>query len=123
MAIQNFKHFSVWQKSFDLVLLVYKYTRNFPAEERFCLISDIRRAANSVMHNIAEGYGRYEKKDKTRFYKISRGSAYEILSQLEICGGLKYIGYEDITNLKREYESIIHELNKLIKTIESRINS
>ena len=49
------------------------------------MTSDMRRASNSDMHNIAEGYDKYENKDKTRFYKISRGSAYELISQSFAC--------------------------------------
>jgi four helix bundle protein len=49
----------------------------FPPDERFALTDDLKRAANSVVHNLAEGYGRFEARDKTRFYKIARGSAYE----------------------------------------------
>lgn len=71
---------SVWQKTFNLLIKVYELTKSFPKEERYGIISDIRRSANSVVHNIAEGFGRYEKKYKTRFYKISRGSIYEIIS-------------------------------------------
>lgn len=72
---------SVWQKSMELLLKIYTITKQFPNEEKFGLTSDMRRAANSVTHNIAEGFGRYEPRDKTRFYKISRGSGYELMSQ------------------------------------------
>ena len=80
----------------------------------------MRRSANSIVHNIAEGFGRYESKDKTRFYKISRGSAYELISQILVSMALEYIKEEA---LKNEYielcKRIILELNSLIKTLES----
>jgi four helix bundle protein len=72
----------VWQEGFNLLLEIYRVSKGFPADERFGLTADIRRSANSIVHNIAEGFGRYESKDKTRFYKISRGSAYELISQI-----------------------------------------
>ena len=78
----DFRDMSVWQKSFNLLREVYKIIRLFPSEEKYALTDDLRRAANSVVHNIAEGYGRFEARDKTRFYKISRGSAYESMSQI-----------------------------------------
>ncbi len=78
---RDFTSMSVWQKAFKLLLEVYKVTKRFPDDERLGMISDMRRAGNSVLHNIAEGYGRFENKDKSRFYKISRGSAYELISQ------------------------------------------
>jgi len=64
------------------MIQVYKVTQRFPKKEKFGMVSDMRRAANSAIHNISEGFGRYEKLDKTRFYKISRGSCYELISQL-----------------------------------------
>ena len=54
----------VWQKALNLGLLVYEITKDFPDDEKFGLISDMKRAVNSITHNIAEGFGRYEPKDK-----------------------------------------------------------
>ncbi|MBA7534826.1 hypothetical protein ES705_27076 [subsurface metagenome] len=67
----------VWQKPFKLLLKVYEVTKAYPKEEKYSLVSNTRRATNSVTNNISEGFGRYEKLDKTRFYKISRGSCYQ----------------------------------------------
>ena len=94
---------SVWQKAFNLLIKVYELTKSFPKEERYGIISDIRRSANSVVHNIAEGFGRYEKKNKTRFYKISRGSSYEIISQTLVSFALKYITQMDKDDLVAGY--------------------
>jgi four helix bundle protein len=82
MSFGDFRDMSVWQLAFRLLIRIYKITKDFPVEEKFGLVSDMRRAANSITHNIAEGYGRYEPRDKSRFYKISRGSCYELISQL-----------------------------------------
>jgi len=73
----DFRDKSVWQQSFSLLIEIYHLLKEFPADERYALTDQLRRAANSVVHNLAEGYGRFEPKDKTRFYKIARGSAYE----------------------------------------------
>jgi len=70
MAYKDFTEMGVWQKSFNLVLKVYETTKIYPQEEKYGLISDMRRAANSITNNIAEGFGRYERLDKTRFYKM-----------------------------------------------------
>ena len=67
MSYEDFSKMPVWQTGFQLVLDIYKMTKRVPSDERFGLISDIRRAANSIVHNIAEGFGRYEAKDKTSF--------------------------------------------------------
>ena len=111
---------SVWQKALDLLVKVYSITQSFPPEEKYGMTSDIRRAANSVVHNIAEGFGRFEKRDKTRFYKFSRSSAYEVQSQVLTSFALNFIENE---NQKEEmfsaYRNIITELDALIKTLES----
>jgi len=59
------------------------------------MVSDRRRSANSVTNNISEGFGIYEKLDKTRFYKISRGSSYELINQTLVSGALNYISDEE----------------------------
>ena len=122
MSYEDFTNMPVWQKSFKLLIRIYKITKSFPAEEKFGMISDIRRAANSVVHNIAEGFGRYEARDKTRFYKISRGSCYEIMSQLLASYELKFFeNKSELNELIESYKSVITELNSIIKTLESKI--
>jgi four helix bundle protein len=121
MAYKDFKQMSVWQKAFDLLIRIYTITKRFPNEERFGLISDMRRAANSVVHNIAEGFGRFEKKDKTRFYKISRGSCYELISQTLVAGALNYITDDsEKSELEDGYKEVINELDSLIKAVETK---
>ena len=70
------------------MLKVYEVSKAYPKEEKYGLVSDLpavqtgmRSTTNSVTNNISEGFGRYEKLDKTRFYKISRGSCYELINQ------------------------------------------
>jgi four helix bundle protein len=107
----------IWQKGVELLLKIYKITKEYPSDEKFGLVSDMRRCVNSIVHNIAEGFGRYESKDKTRFYKISRGSCFELISQLLVSSKLKYIKDETLVNkIIIEIKSIIKNLNSLIKT-------
>jgi len=56
--LKNFKELKVWQKAYQLCLYVYRITKDFPAEEKFCLTSQLRRAAVSIPFNISEGYGK-----------------------------------------------------------------
>jgi len=110
----------VWKSAFDLLLEIYKITKEFPEDEKFGLVSDMRRSANSIVHNIAEGFDRFESKDKTRFYKISRASSYELISQILVSYALSYIREETVKDkLIKSCRDIIKELNALIKTIES----
>jgi four helix bundle protein len=93
MSYKDFTEMPVWQQSFELLVPPGrdKTTKNYPSDERFGLISDMRRSANSIAHNIAEGFGRFESKDKTRFYEISRGSTHELISQILVSVALSYI--------------------------------
>src|SRR5688572_5718886 len=119
MSYRDFTSMPVWKIAFNLLLEVYKVTKAFPSDERFGLTSDIRRAANSIVHNIAEGFGRYEAKDKTRFYKISRGSAYELMSQIMVSHALLYIENENLKEqLLQNCRQIIGDLSSIIKTLE-----
>ncbi len=119
MSYNNFTDMPVWQLAFDLLLKIYSTTKTFPSDERFGLVSDMRRSANSITHNIAEGFGRYRAKDKSRFYKISRGSAYELISQVLVSSALSYLSNKTKTNITQSINKIIKELNALIKTLES----
>jgi four helix bundle protein len=78
MAIQSFEQLEVWQKAHMLVLEVYKMTARFPMDERFGLVSQMRRAAVAVPANIAEGFKRSCKPDKARFYNIAQASLEEL---------------------------------------------
>ena len=81
----------------------------------------MRRAANSIVHNIAEGFGRYEPRDKTRFYKISRGSCYEVMSQLLVSFELKYMGSK--TDLDKLIERDLNINIGIVKSEQLVINS
>ena len=120
MTYIDFTETSVWKKSFDLLVKIYQLAKCFPKEEMYNLTSDMKRAANSVLHNFAEGFGRFEPRDKTRFYKISRGSAYELISQSLVARALRYIDAEDQTHLRLGYKDVIHELDNLIISIEGK---
>ena len=123
----------VWQQSFELLIRIYKISKNYPSNERFGLISDMRRSANSIAHPDTsvgtEGFGRFEPKDKTRFYKISRGSVYELISQLLVSVALSYINEKTKSILVesacptlsfRRARNIIEELNALIHSLTQR---
>ncbi len=114
----DFRDMSVWQKSFALLREVYQIIKVFPPEEKYVLTDDLRRSGNSVVHNIAEGYGRYEAKDKTRFYKISRGSAYEAMSQILVAEAEHYIFSSVSEDMINKYKHVIEELNALIHSLE-----
>jgi four helix bundle protein len=77
----NFEKLEIWQKAVAFADLVYEMTRNFPADERFGLMNQMRRAAISVSSNIAEGAARNSKADYARFLEIASGLLFEVVSQ------------------------------------------
>ncbi|HHT9132232.1 MAG TPA: four helix bundle protein [Candidatus Tripitaka californicus] len=89
--VQRFEDLEVWQKAHRLVLEIYKVTTNFPVEERFGLISQMRRTAVSVPANIAEGYKKRSLRDKANFYNIAQGSLEELRYYLILSGDLGYL--------------------------------
>lgn len=118
MSYKDFTEMPVWKKSFHLMLRVYYLTKKFPNDERFCLVSDMRRASQSVTNNISEGYGRFGKHDKTRFYKFSRGSCYELINQVIGSGELGYLNLSEKQELESGYREVIKSLDLMIKTLE-----
>ena len=108
----------VWQKAHKLAADVFTLTINLPRSEDYGLTSQIRKSSNGAAACIAEGFGRSTKKDKSNFYIIARGSSFE--TQNHLLYGNK-VGYFEslITNrLFDEFNELIHELNKLIKSLE-----
>jgi four helix bundle protein len=116
----DFRDMSVWQKAFSLLKEVYVIIKTFPSNELYALTDDLKRAANSVCHNIAEGYGRFEPRDKSRLYKISRGSSYEAISQLLVAESQLYISSLKCENMIIQYKEVIEELNALIFKLDNQ---
>jgi four helix bundle protein len=113
--IKDFRQLDVWNKSHQLTLRVYKITKNYPSDERFGLISQMRRSAFSVPANIAEGFARRGKAEKRQFLRISQGSANELLYYLILSKDLGYL--KDIGKETQELESISKMLSTMIKRL------
>jgi len=91
----DYKELNVWKESIDLVKLVYEVTQKFPSEEKFGLVSQLRRASVSIPSNIAEGNGRSSDKHYKRFVEMAYGSALELETQLIISVELNFIKEND----------------------------
>jgi len=101
----TFRRLAVWQRAKELTLEVYKIVNQFPKTEQYALASQIRRAAASIVANIAEGNTRKTKRDRQNFLGIAHGSLVELDCFLELALDLGYIGKED-------YNKLIEILNK-----------
>lgn len=115
--VSSYKSLNVWQKADELVLAIYKITKQFPKDELFGLVSQKRRCAVSVPANIVEGYGRRTPKDKTQFYYISRASLNELEYYIELSHKLGYINKEDFGKLCNLRSDVGKLLNGLIKSM------
>jgi len=113
--LTKFEDLQVWQKSHQLVLEIYKITKKFPDNERFGLISQMRRAAVSIPANIAEGFRKRGKRDKINFYNIAQGSLDELNYYLILSRDLEFIS--EINPLLTKIEEIAKMLTRLIKSI------
>ncbi|MEO8884428.1 MAG: four helix bundle protein [Mucilaginibacter sp.] len=107
--MHNLQELKIWNKAIDLSVEVYQATSDFPADERFGLISQSRRAAVSIPSNIAEGAGRNSKKEFANFLGIANGSSYELQTQLIISNKLNLLRDELLDSLLKQ----IDELQKM----------
>lgn len=94
--MHNVEQLKVWQLAMEIASEVYVLSKDFPAEERFGLTSQLRRAVVSIASNIAEGAGRYSDKEFAQFLSIASGSSFEVRTQLLIAVNLNYIAKEKI---------------------------
>ena len=115
--LRNFWDLVVWKKSHQLVLDVYKITREFPSDEKFGLTSQLRRAAISVSANIAEGFRKRTRKDKANYYNIAHGSLEEVKYYLILVKDLRYL-----RNLKKEWE-IADEVSRMLMALQKSLSS
>ncbi len=111
------KNLEVYKLSLKLIEEVYIATKKFPKEELYVLVSQIRRAAISVCSNIAEGASRISKKEKKRFYEISRSSLVEMDTQFEIAIILSYYKNGQMKEMEQYLESTFRMLSKMISNL------
>lgn len=116
MATQTFKELMVWQKAHQFVLEVYRYTKVFPKEEIYGLISQFKRAAISIAANIAEGYKKKGKADKARFMNIAQGSLAEFQYYLILSQDFGY-------GKSNALVTLLNEVSKMLETNMSKILS
>ena len=114
--MKSYRDLIVWQKSVDMVTHVYRLLKLFPEDEKYGLTSQIKRSAVSVSSNIAEGYGRNYTKE-FRFLNISRGSLYEMQTQLQIAINLEFLKSNDLIDVNDLSLQIEKMLNSLIKKL------
>jgi four helix bundle protein len=114
--IQTFRDLIAWQRAMELTRQLYLLTNRMPAEERFGLTNQMRRAAVSIPSNIAEGYARQSLADYLKFLRTARGSLSELMTQWEIATSLNMVAQNpDFAALMRETDTVLQFLIKSLQ--------
>ena len=114
----DFEKLDVYQKSMELVISLFRITRELPREYQFSLADQLRRAGLSVLNNLAEGSGKLSKKEKGQFYKTSLNSARECIPMLTVLMKERQISAETHRSLRQEVIHIGNMLGKLIASLD-----
>jgi four helix bundle protein len=115
----TFRDLKVWQKSHELTLSIYKITKNFPSEEKFGIISQLRRAASSIPTNIVEGFKRRSNKEYSYFLNVAESSLEETKYHLILSLDLKYLQSKDF----KELEDKCNEIGRMLNGLQKKLNS
>ncbi len=114
--VETFRDINAWKEGRVLANFIYNVTRKFPKEEIYVLVSQMRRAAISVISNIAEGFTKPTPADKVKFYYISKASLVELENQVELCLDQNYITEND-------YNQLISQINLTGKLLQGWIKN
>lgn len=117
--MQDFKKLKVWEKGHQITLAIYKVTARFPKEELYGLTSQMRRAAASVVSNIAEGCGRTSRADFGRFLQMATGSASEIEYQLLLARDLSLLKADEYQDLEKGVVEVKRMLSALMQRLRA----
>ncbi|RLG23217.1 four helix bundle protein [Methanosarcinales archaeon] len=120
--IKSFTDLKVWQEGHRLVIMVYEITKNFPKQELYLLIDQMRRAVASITSNIAEGFGRQSYKEKIQFYYLAQGSLTELKNQILIAKDVDYLKEEELLRLAQQANKVHALLQGLIQKTKSFLN-
>jgi len=116
--MRDFKKYNIWKLSHVFTLKIYEYTKSFPKDELYGIISQIRRAASSIPTNISEGCGRTSDAEFNRFLTIALGSASEVEYLIILSKDLNYIDKNSFTELNQE----INTIKRKIYTLKQKLN-
>jgi four helix bundle protein len=107
------KKLDVWKDSIKLVAKIYELTEDFPSEEKFGLVSQMRRASVSITSNLSEGAARSSRKERKRFYEIARSSLVEVDTQLEISSAVNVVSEEDLKSLDELMNKVFAKITSM----------
>jgi four helix bundle protein len=115
--IRTYRDLDIWKAGIQLVKDVYKLTEQFPKQEIYGLVSQMRRAGISIPSNVAEGFRRYHNKEYKQFLYTSLGSCAELETQATIARELAYISEDKETALLEKLDHISRMISNLLKKL------
>ena len=120
MSYQLFEELDVYKAAREFRKKIYKLVKELPAEEKYNLAGQMRRAALSLTNNLAEGHGRYHFQENIQFCRVSRGSIMELIDDLNVCIDEQYFPQNYLMELKKEGYRINKMLNGYIAYLKKR---
>lgn len=117
--MHRYKELEVWKKALNLSLDIYRLTGKFPSEEKFGLVSQMRRSSVSIASNIAEGAGRNTNGEFKQFLGIAQGSAFELETQLIIAKNMEFVSSTETEEVELEIPAISNMIFKLKQSLKS----
>ena len=115
MEVFGYRKLIAYQKAKEVVKRTYKLLKRFPAEERYAMCDQLRRASVSITSNIAESINRYSAKEKAHFIEMAYGSLMEVSSQFEIAEDLGYITTDD----RMRMDELIKDVARLLSGLQN----
>lgn len=115
--VRSFRDLKVWEKAHELTLVIYRTTAKFPAEERYGLITQLRRAASSIPSNIVEGHARTSRKDFSHFLTIAKGSLEETKYFLLLSKDLGYLS----ENVFNDLDLMCAEIGRMLYAFQQKL--
>ena len=119
--IESFQDLKVWQEGHRLVILVYRFTKQFPKEELYSIVDQMKRAVASITANIVEGFGRKSYREKIQFYYMAKGSLLELKNFLLIAKDVGYLKEKDFNVLMDQANLVDQLLQGFIKKTKTFI--
>lgn len=116
--IKSYRDLDVWQKTIELIKLIYVETKDFPKEELYGLVSQMRRAAVSIASNIAEGKTRQHVNEYIQFLYIALGSCAELETQIIVSRELSYFKNKEVPTFLEKLDHIARMIRNLIKRLK-----
>ena len=120
--IRSYRDLDIWQRSMNIAEMAYRLTRKFPPEERYNMVSQIRRSADSIPANIAEGWGRKMSKEFIHYLRIASGSLRELETHLLLSERCDMVCLTDIKPILTETEILSKQIWSLQYQLQTRNN-